>query len=80
MRMFSLIAVLAVPVALAACTGPRRVDTSPPTVTYSYQYQSQLNDIQRRADTACHDQYGLGAVPVDHRRTSGGYEVVFACQ
>ena len=80
MRTFSLIAILAVPVALAACTGARRVDTTPPTVTYSYQYQSQLDNVQRRADNACHDQYGLRAVPVDHRRTAGGYEVVFACQ
>lgn len=80
MRITAMSLVLAAPAVLAACQGPRQVDAAPPTVTYSYQSEYELRQIEARADRYCAENYGLRAYPVDRRRVSGGYEATFACE
>jgi len=80
MRTLTTIAALVLPVALAACGGPRQVDASPPTVTYAYDSQRDFDEIERRAGRHCHESYGLRAYLVDDRPAGRGYEATFACE
>ena len=66
--------------ALAACTAPRQVESSPPTVTHAFETRSDYDEVEQRADRYCVERYGAGAYLVDRRRVSGGYEAVFACE
>lgn len=70
---------LALAALLAACEGTRQVGSSPPTVTYVYFDDRELNQVQDRADSYCSERYGRPAVLAERRVTSEGYEAVFAC-
>jgi hypothetical protein len=70
---------LALAALLAACEGTRQVDSSPPTVTYVYYDDRELDLVQNRADSYCAERYGRPAILAERRATSGGYEAVFAC-
>jgi hypothetical protein len=75
-----LIAALAASVlALPACA-TRQVDTTPPTVTYAYNNESDYRDIEGRADQYCADKYNANAVVVGQVATDGGYKATFACK
>lgn len=74
-----LIAATGVLAALAACA-PRQVDSTPPTVTYSFETRSDYDEVARQADRYCGERYGLRAFAVERRQVSGGYEVIFACE
>ena len=66
---------------LAGCdTGPRQVQSSPPTVTYAYNTNDNFDDIQDRADEYCDDNFDNDAILVDRRVTNTGYEAVFVCE
>lgn len=79
MRHATIIAATAVLAALAACT-PRQVDSTPPTVTYSFESRSDYDDVARQAERYCGERYGLRAFRVERQQVSGGYEAVFACE
>jgi hypothetical protein len=80
MRSFPLITAVAAAAAVAACAGPRQVEQSPPTVTYSYQDQDDFDEIERRADLHCEENYNRGAVLIDRDLDGDGYEATFACE
>lgn len=65
--------------ALAACA-PRQVESTPPTVTYSFGSRSDYDEVEQRAARHCAERYGLDAFLVDRRSASRGYEAVFACE
>ncbi len=80
MPRLSIAAVLALPGLLAACDGPRQVDAAPPTVTYAYDGRRDFDEIERRADRHCYENYGLRAYLVDDRPAGHGHEATFACE
>ena len=80
MRTFPLITAVTAAAAVAACAGPRQVEQTPPTVTYSYQSQDDLDQIQRRADLHCEENYNRDAVLIDRDFAGDEYEATFACE
>ena len=65
---------------VAGCdTGPRQVESSPPTVTYAYTTDDDFDNIEDRANDYCDDNFDDEASLVDRRVTSTGYEAVFVC-
>lgn len=80
MRLAMTIAATGALAALAACTAPRQVESTPPTVTYSFESRADYDEVAQRADRYCVERYGAGAYLVDRRRVSDGYEAVFACE
>ena len=79
MRKLSMLAAAAILPALVAC-GVQQVDATPPTVTYAYQSEYDLDRIRDEADRHCAEEYGRRGVLIDHDRTANGYEVTFACE
>jgi hypothetical protein len=64
---------------LLACA-TRQVETTPPTVTYAYNSQSDYRDIEGRASQYCADNYHANAVVLDRVSTDSGYKATFACK
>ena len=64
---------------LPACA-TRQVETTPPTVTYAYNSQSDYPDIEGRASKYCADNYNARAVVLDRVPTDSGYKATFACK
>ena len=65
-------------VILAGCAGrPNRTDATPPTVSYSFDSESEFRQAAMRADEYCGENYGRAArlaQPVD-----GPGEATFVC-
>ena len=80
MRRIPLITALAAAATLAACAGPRQVEQTPPTVTYSYQDADDLDEIQRRAELYCEENYGRNAVLIEQDFEGREYKATFACE
>ncbi len=75
-----LIGALAVAVLFLPACATRQVQTTPPTVSYAYNGESDYRDIENRADQYCGDKYNANAVVVDRVPTGSGYKATFACK
>jgi hypothetical protein len=79
MRQLLMVALAASLASLSACA-VRQVESTPPTVTYSYSAEADYDDIEARADLYCEEQYDADAVLVDRDTEDDGYKAVFACR
>jgi hypothetical protein len=75
-----LIAVLGASMAALPACATRQVAATPPTVTYSYNSDSDYDEIVNRAAQYCRDKYGQNAVLVDRAADNGGHKARFACK
>ena len=75
-----LIGALAMSVLSLAACATRQVASTPPTVSYAYNGESDYDGIASRADKYCDDKYNANAVLVDRVATDTGYKATFACK
>lgn len=76
MRMLAIMASLAV---LAACAqGPKQVQSTAPTVTYSYNGEAELTEARSKAVDYCRE-YGRSARLLSTAASGGGGTATFDC-
>lgn len=83
MREIGTALLLGATLALPACASRdavSRTDSSPPTVSYTYDDDEDYDEVLRRAEDHCEDNYDRNAVLLTRGREGDDYEATFRCE
>jgi hypothetical protein len=80
MRQLLIVAITTALLASVSACAVRKVESSPPTVTYSYNSEDDYHNVATQADQYCRDRYDANAVLVSEDAEDGGYKALFACK